>query len=127
MSKSDFAKLKKLGILYNQLLAMHQDEDFVINQEQLDKLTEIVEFFTERCADGYGKIDRIDLNPKEWHGGVTVSFIAFYIHGDQIKDFCRVMSYCSAITVDSMTGDVRFSVTIPYVFVLKDEPSGKNK
>lgn len=64
-----------------------------------------------------GNVEPIGLSPKEEHDGVTATFVVFDIYGDDVQQYCKVMSYASAITIDGTEDGICISVTIPEVFV----------
>lgn len=114
--------VKHLGILYNEILNLRKDEDYVVNQPQMDKLVEVLEFFLDAAKRLDGSVEPVVLQPKEEHGGVTATFLVFDLAGEQVAKFCDVMRNCSAIGVDAKTnGEVCISCTVPKVFVPKKE------
>ena len=118
MTNEQYAK--RLSQLYDKVLKLRSDKDYIVNQAQMDKFVELVEFFSDETKYGGGKIDDIDITPKEEHGGLTASFIVFDVFGDRIQDMCKVLAYTSAISIDA-TKDCRvcISMTVPNVFVKK--------
>lgn len=106
----------RLGKLYDKVMSIRKDSDYVVNQQQMDRLVDIMTFFLDKAEELDGKVNRINLTPKEEHGGVTATFIVFDIYGDDVKRFCDVMQYASAITIDSTEDGVCISITIPNVF-----------
>lgn len=117
---SNEAYVRKLGIMYQRLLDLRSDDDYIISQPQLEKLMKIVEFFIDTANRLDGKVDPVTLAPREEHGGVTATFLVFDVCGDDVLKFCDVMRSCSAISIDSMEdGDICISCTVPNVFVHK--------
>lgn len=114
---TDKEYVKRLGQLYDKILSLREDDDYVINQPQMDKLIEVLNFFLDAAQKSNGEIEPVKLNPKAEHGGVTATFIVFDIYGDDIQRYCDVMRYTSAITIDSNDKGICISVTIPDVFV----------
>ena len=113
--------VKRLGQLYEKVLSLRDDDNYVINQPQMDKLIEVLNFFLDAAQKCNGKVEPVKLTPRAEHGGVTATFIVFDIYGDDIKQYCKVMSYTSAITIDGTEDGICISVTVPEVFV----PIGK--
>ncbi len=114
---TDAEYVKRISQLYSAILNLRDDEDYAINQPQMDKLIEVLEFFMNAAQNSNGKVEPISLVPKEEHGGVTATFIVFDIYGDDIQRYCKVMSYTSAITIDGTEDGICISVTVPEVFV----------
>lgn len=109
----------RLGILYNKIMSLRKDSDYVVNQSQMDKLVQVLEFFIDEAKKQDGTIEPIRLVPREEHGGVTATFLVFDIYGDTVQRFCDVMRHTSAITIDSCTDGICISCTVPEVFVHK--------
>lgn len=119
-SLSDEQIVKNLGKLYNIVLSLRKDDDYEINQEQMDKLCALYRFFLDSADKLDGKAELCKLVPKEEHGGVTATFLVFDVYGDNVKKFAEVISHCSAIGIDSLAdGQICIGCTIPNVFVKK--------
>lgn len=112
--------VKRLGQLYDKVLSLRDDDDYVINQPQMDKLIEVLNFFLDTAQKCNGKVEPVKLTPRAEHGGVTATFLVFDIYGEDIKKYCKVMSYTSAITIDGTEDGICISVTVPEVFVPKN-------
>lgn len=114
--------VRRIGVMYSEVLKLRKNTDYVVNQPQMDKFIRLLEFFMDEAEKQEGKVQPSNLNPREEHGGLTVTFLVFDIVGDTVKRFCDVMKECSAITIDSMDdGDICISCTVPKVFVHKDK------
>lgn len=112
--------VKRLGILYNKILSLRTDADYIVNQPQMDKLVAVLEFFLDTAKELDGRVDPVKLKPKEEHGGVTATFLVFDLYDQKVLRFCEVMKACSAITIDTTSeGELCISCTIPQVFVKK--------
>lgn len=116
MTDTEF--VKRFGKQYLSVLQDAEKLHYKLNEEQFIKLFNLVEFFKDYVkSEKSGKIDSIDLDPKEIHGGLTATFVLFDISGNQIKEFCEVLKDTSAITLDATTdGKVCISITVPNVF-----------
>lgn len=110
----------KLGALYKKVMSFRKDSDYIVNQPQMDKLVKVLEFFLEMARKSNGKVEPVELIPREEHGGVTATFLVFDIYGDDIGRFCDVMRFTSAITIDSVIDEgICISCTVPDVFIHK--------
>lgn len=109
--------VKRLGQLYEKVLSLRDDDNYVINQPQIDKLVEVLNFFLDAAQKCNGKVEPVKLTPRAEHGGVTATFLVFDIYGEDIQKYCKVMSYTSAITIDATEDGICMSVTVPEVFV----------
>lgn len=113
----EFEDIAYLGRLYEELLNSRNVDDFKINEVQFAKFAKVVEFFTTAAQECNGKVEPIILDPRAEHGGIAATFIVFDIYGDGIPQFCEVMSYASAISIDATYDGICISVTVPDVFV----------
>lgn len=109
--------VKRLGKLYDKILSLRNDDDYAINQSQMDKLIEVLNFFLDATQKCTGKVEPVNLSPRAEHGGVTATFIVFDIYGEDVQRYCDVMRHTSAITIDSTSEGICISVTVPEVFV----------
>lgn len=114
---TDLEYVKHITKLYGEVLNLRKNDDYVVNQVQMDKFVEVLDFFMNAARKSNGNVEPIDLSPKEEHGGVTATFIVFDICGEDVQQYCKVMSYASAISIDGTEDGVCISVTIPNVFV----------
>lgn len=118
MNIEDF--LRDTGGLYEYLLSLENDSDYVVNDEQFQHLLDIIEFFDDICRECGGTYEPCELSPRRQHGGMTARFYVLSLNGDNIERFCNLMKHTSAISIDAETdGKVCLSVTVPYVFVKK--------
>lgn len=112
--------VRRLGILYQKVLDLRTDDDYVVNQPQMDRLMDVMNFFLDEAGEQDGEVQPVKLIPKREHGGVTATFIVFDIYGDKIQRFCDVMRFTSAISIHSIGEDgICISCTVPNVFVHK--------
>lgn len=117
---TDEQYVQRLGFIYNKVLSLRKDEDYIVNQPQMDKLVAVLDFFLDTAKKLDGKVESVDLTPREEHGGVTATFLVFDLYGEAIPRFCDVMRGCSAIGIDTtIKGEVCIACTIPNVFVHK--------
>ena len=117
---SDEEYVRRIGILYNQIMNLRKDDDYVVCRQQLDKFVEVLNFFIDMAEKSNGEVEPIELTPKEEVGGITATFLVFDLYGDDVQRFSKVISNCSAVTIDA-TADSRvcISVTVSQVFVHK--------
>lgn len=115
----------RLGFLYQHILNLRNDEDYVINQPQMDKLVEVLSFFIEEGEKQNGTVEPVRLVPREEHSGVTATFLIFDLCGNTIQRFADVIRYTSAVCIDSLSDGkgICISCTVPNVFVHKDSKS----
>ena len=114
---SDEEYVRQFGTLYNQVMNLKDDKDYVINAPQMEKLVKVLGFFIDEAKKQDGKVEPLSLSPREEHGGVTATFLVFDIYGDTVKRFCDVMRECSALGIDTCKDGACISCTIPNVFV----------
>ena len=112
--------LAHLGSLYDKIMSLRKDSDYVVNQPQMDKFIEVLSFFRDTTKELNGRIEPVELIPREEHGGITAEFMVFDLSGDDVQRFCSVMQHVSAIDIDAKTdGTICIAVTVPNVFIHK--------
>lgn len=119
MSNSEY--LKSFGKLYEKVIALRNDDDFLINEPQMVKFFEVYEFFTKAANEtDTAKVEPIKLVPREEHGGITATFVVFDMYGEILEDFKKIVQHLSAMTIDVVNDEeVCISVTVPSVFIPK--------
>ena len=102
---------------YDRIMGDRRNADYVVDQCQMQKLTEAYEFFCEIAADCDGSIEPLKLEPKRENGDITVYCTLLYLDGENLKKFGKLVGDMGAISIDSMSsGDICLSFTIPGVF-----------
>lgn len=119
MSDEEF--VRRMGQIYNNLLKIQKDEDYVINQPQMEKFCDIYGFLLETVKKCGGKVDKSVLVPREECGGINAYFTVLDIWGDSVKKFCDVMQHASAFSIDSTNDGICLSITVPNVFIPKQK------
>lgn len=115
MTNEDF--VRKVGIIYNQIMNLRKDEDYVINPPQVEKLLKVFDFFQKAADRLGGEVELRDLVPREQRGDIIATFVVFDIYGEDVQKFCDVMKDCSVIGIDATNSGVCIDCTIPDVFV----------
>lgn len=119
---TDEEYLARVGRLYQKVLSFRKNDDYTVNQTQMDALLKVVDFFLGLANSLDGQVQRVDLNPAEEFGGVTATFLVFQVSGNKVIEFCNVMRACSCIGIDTLeNGDICIDCTIPNVFVRKSD------
>jgi len=93
------------------------NEDYVVNPLQMDRLFDIVQFFTR----ANNVADPVGFSAKERDGNVTATFAIFNICGDEVKNLCKVLKPCSAVSINIIGDSMQISCTIPNIFVEKGD------
>lgn len=110
--------VKKFGTDYLSVLDKATAMRYDINEEQFQKLYDLAEFIKKYVDDNGGRVDLINLDPREIHSGITAYFVVFDLAGDDLARFCKVLSDASAVSFDcTQDEEVCVSITIPNVFV----------
>lgn len=114
--------VRYLGQLYWQMLSRRRNEDYEINPVQMDRFLALLQFLKDRVDPEFDEgIESFHLEAKEIHGGFSVQFCVFDLHGDEIPVFAQLLSCCSALSIDATSdSQICISVTIPDVFTLRE-------
>lgn len=113
--------IRKFGQVYESVMKLRQNEDYVVNAVQMDRFLDLVQFFIRKSKEYGDKVEVEKAEPKQEFGGVTATFVVFAVSGEEVREFCKVLKYCSAISIDSVEDCVAISCTVPNVFVRKEE------
>lgn len=116
--------IKKFGQIYERVMALRSNDDYVVNPVQMDKFLDLVSFFMRKAneyKEDFVEIERTEQ--KQEFGGVTATFVVFDLHGENnVAAFCKVLRCCSAVCVEATEdGAVCISCTVPRVFVRDHE------
>ena len=118
---TDEEEVTALAEFYSQVMSQRNDEDYIVNPLQMDKLLKAAVFFDKEAKAGGGKLYPIMLSPKEEHGYLSAEFTVFHLSGEKTDEFLNILVNVSAFTVDTnLDNNVCISVTIPDVFVRKE-------
>ena len=64
---TDKEYVERLGQLYDKILSLREDDDYAINQPQMDKLIEVLNFFLDAAQKSAGTVEPVKLTPKAEH------------------------------------------------------------
>lgn len=113
--------VRRIGVLYDQIMKLRKDDDYVVNQSQMEKFVDVYDFFQDMGEKCDGDIEKPNLAPKECHGGVTARFFVFDVWGVDIPRFSQIINHLSALSIDAEEdGRICISVTVPDVFIKKN-------
>ena len=122
MKDLDSMIIAEVKRIHDQIMAMRKNDDYAVDPQQMDKFLDLVAFFSKRLGDKpTASVDVEKIEPKRQSGSVVAKFVLFDVHGDQVAEFCRVLSACSVIQVMYNAGRAIISCTVPNVFVRKEE------
>lgn len=113
--------IRKFGQVYESVMKLRKNEDYVVNAVQMDRFLDLVQFFIRKSEEYGDKVEIEKAEPKQEFGGVTATFVVFGVRGDEVREFCKVLKYCSAISIDAVEDGVAISCTVPDVFVRKTD------
>ena len=111
--------IRKFGQVYESVMRLRTNDDYVVNAVQMDRFLDLVQFFIRKSEEYGDKVEVEKAEPKQGFGGVTATFVVFGVNGDEVREFCKVLKYCSAISIDATDDCVAISCTVPDVFVHK--------
>lgn len=121
MSDFDEELVKKFGKIYELVKKIEKDEDYEVNQVQMDKLVRLYDFFIGKVnwdIDPDAYVEPLKFSPREVVGDVVAYFVVFSLSGNEVQKFCQVLSACSAFGIDGLEdGRVCIACTVPDVFV----------
>lgn len=114
---SDVKILKDAWELYQEAMRERNNDDYVVDACQMEKLMRAYEFFCRVAVNCGGTIEPLHLEPKEENGGVSVHLALLYLDGENLGRFQKIVGDMGAISIDAtLDGNVCISFTIPGVF-----------
>lgn len=103
--------------IYEEEMLSRKSSDYVECEEQMEKVKSAYSFF--KSIDGC-RMEPLKPNPIKENVGITAYFTVFYLYGDQIAEFQKIVGDMSALSIDALSdGTVCISFNIPNVFVRK--------
>lgn len=114
----------RLGQLYQQMLNRRRNEDYAVNPDQMNRFLELLRFFRRKADPEFDLgVEPFHLEAKEECGGFSADFCVFDLHGDEVREFARLISCCSAVSIDARTdSQVCISLTVPHLFIPRADP-----
>ena len=109
--------------LYEQILANRRNEDYEVNPVQMERFLAILRFFRGKVDPEFDEgFEPFHLEAKEECGGFSADFCVFDLYGTEIQEFARLISYCSALSIDARTeSQICISLTVPNIFIRRAE------
>lgn len=102
---------------YEEEMASRDNSDYEVNEGQMSKLLDAYKFFLELAHRGGGRVEELQLEPKQEFAGITAYFVVFDVSGEDLKRFAEIVGNCSAFGMDTTSDDeVCISFNIPEVF-----------
>lgn len=108
-------------------IEQRNDEDYVVNQEQAEVFTKVVEYFEGLADPKFGEWVKATIkSPKEKHGDVLVHLCGLDFFGpENVKEFTNMLSHATALSISPLvTGEFEISFVIPNVFIEKTKKGG---
>lgn len=110
--------IRMFAQLYQAEMDRRRNDDYEVNPEQMDKFLVLLYYFQNKADGEYDDgIEPFHLEAKEECGGFNARFCVFDIHGEEVTEFARLISYCSAVSIDaSNESQICISMTVPEIF-----------
>lgn len=104
----------------NQEIESRDDRNYAMNEAQAEKFWKVLSFLESEVKRQGGKLDSVNLIPREEDAGVTALFPRFSLEGNRVREFCDSIRGMSAFGMDStLDREVSVDCTIPDVFVAR--------
>lgn len=116
-----FAALFRMaGDLRTQALAELRNEDFEVDEEGMRHFTELASFMAKTAKENDGRIE-LDLHePKEGIAGLNAYFRVFWLMGDKLRTFCKLLVWASSWSIDALE-DGTVCISIRFVGVYREK------
>lgn len=118
INKDDEIFASTLGIMQEAIMAKCKDENYTINKDNYEKYLFVLGNLLKMAKEQGGKLEDIDIQPKQQHAFVTVVFEMIDLYGENVKTFTDMVEKVDVFSVEPLTdGTIRVGVTINNVFV----------
>ena len=112
--------IKELSKKYEQIINKRNDADYMLNQENWKKLLSVLDYLTNAAQRLGGKVEPVNLIPREKHGYIEAVFDIFDIYGDSVKDFAKAVEMVDVFSIEPLTtGEIRIGININSVYEKK--------
>jgi len=110
--------IRLFALMYEAEMSNRRNEDYEVNPEQMDKFLELLHFLRNKVDPEFDDgIEPFHLEAKEEHGGFSARFCVLDLHGEEVIEFSRLISHCSAVSIDaSNDSQMCISMTVPEIF-----------
>ena len=110
---------KRFSAAVDEAMAAIKSQDQIkINHSQMRKLVKLIAYFENRAKELGGRVEDVSFSPTDPPNGITVDFEFFDLTGDEVQEFCDIISPCSAISMDvTDKNEISISCTIPNVYI----------
>lgn len=110
--------LKYLYSSYIEELNSRNDGDYELNWVQWRKLVAVVALLKELSGE-YDEVFPVEIKPSYEVGNVIAQFVTLSVRGEDVKRFCKALSFASVIGFDIIDDMIQVEIVIPKVFIKK--------
>lgn len=109
--------IKELAKKYESVISQRNDADYQVNQKNWTKLVTILDYLNTEAERLGGKLEPVQLIPKEKHGYVEAVFDVFDVCGESLKAFIAAVSLADVFSVEPLeSGQIRIGLNINDVY-----------
>lgn len=103
MTDKELNLCKELGAEIVKIRKQANDEDFITNEEQMQKFS-VVEAFARKLAEDHGgTIEAYNVKPSDTIGAIAIRFIGEVTFGEcmlSIQEFTNVIGLCDGLRIE---------------------------
>ena len=104
MTNDEFVNF--MAMTMNEMNNTKKDSEFKANPEQMEKFIKLLDFFTKEAREiesvnGIGRIDEVNLEPRNRDGILTVIMTILDVSGGKVEPLSELWSYCSKLHIES--------------------------
>lgn len=105
--------IKELAKKYEAVINQRNDADYQINQKNWIKLITVLDYLNTEAERIGGRLEPVQLIPKERHGYIESVFDVFDVSGDSLKAFIHTLNLVDVFSVEPLVnGQVRIGMNI---------------
>ena len=96
------ALFKAADDLYQESLSQLNNEDFEIDPDGMKHYTDFTSFMGRIAKENDGRVE-LDLHePREGIAGINAYFRVFWLMGDKLREFCKLLVWATSWSIDSL-------------------------
>lgn len=109
--------IQQLAKKFEGVIKSRNDADYQINSKNWTKLLTVLEYLDTEAKNLGGRLEPVNLQPREQHGYVEAIFDVFDVSGDGVKALSTALQLVDVFSVEPLeSGQIRIGININNVY-----------
>lgn len=119
------AFFRAVDSIYHEEVSKLNNEDFEIDPDGMRHFTEFASFMSGVAKESNGRVE-FDLHePRENMAGITAYMRVFWLVGDQLREFCKLLVWASSWSIDALI-DGTVCISVRFVGIYRKKQGKHN-